>query len=778
MVSLLAVSCEKEGTRISEKNNVAPAKTYHISVSAEKVFGQDPDDPDSKVTYDPATNTLALEADDKLQVMFCRWVDDTHAAVYHKRVVLDQVGTSGMFEGTIDFSNPEDAATPFELEDIRGFVLVKSENEDWDMRRCSIDGVVNMCICIKAQPDQTQSAAGVFNSGTQFAFYSGKLSTVTVEQVGDEINIRNVKLSCSTAIWEYHVYADAPAGDATDYAAEKIISVEPLLDPAATGLYRLTATMFWNETSATARRGYTAATLNSTVSLTSPAAIPASKDNAAVIWQGVAPNGSGNKTLEVIRIITDKALYYKTLNGRTLGHGRGKVYPININLATCDRYSLEKAVEYSVDGGSNWVETLPTDVTTYSSLTVRSVNLTVNHLTEIDAWIRNQNSAVDLDLSDCMYEDLTFPRVFGTDGDTAANPANTKLGSILLPGNVTALAQFAFRQCTALKSANMENLVKLGGSTFRGCTSLLVANLANCETVGTYDFSAANALTTVNAPKLTALGNYAFFRTMALAEADFPEVKTVGTYAFALDSKDDATVLTTVNLPKATSIGNYAFSYCDKLENIYIPEVTSLGTYVFQDCSSLPTISFPKIVTIGANCFENCTSLDHIFIPASCTQTGNWTFKGCYGITEATVNATIASAPSNSSTVNNRLFAEAENSTVDSPAMTVTFGPDVAFTSARCCQWNLRVTKAVFEGSTYIGYGFFGGAANLKTIEFKGAAKAGSGTLTYNKTSAPVATGGTIYISKDAQVSDFSDIAPFKALVNTYNWTIVQSTEW
>lgn len=142
--------------------------------------------------------------------------------------------------------------------------------------------------------------------------------------------------------------------------------------------------------------------------------------------------------------------------------------------------------------------------------------------------------------------------------------ACTALKTIVIPAKVTAIGQFAFTDCTALKTV-----------TFESNTTL------------------------------TKLGAYAFVNT-GITAFDMPDSVTyIGVYQFA-GCKDLATL--TIS-PNVTAIPN---NMCDnkyEYEYSYLVETRNLRVEL-QDCAALKEIVIPVGVTsIGASAFKNTTGL-------------------------------------------------------------------------------------------------------------------------------------------------------------------------
>lgn len=150
--------------------------------------------------------------------------------------------------------------------------------------------------------------------------------------------------------------------------------------------------------------------------------------------------------------------------------------------------------------------------------------------------------------------------------------SNGNIGTLIVGSNLSGIGDYAFYDCTALKSITLAN---------------------GLDTIGNHAFDGCKTMTTINLP-------------------DECKIKTFGAYAFK-----DCQALASFTVPiSVTSIGDGAFKGCWSLESINLSasSLANLGSYVFKDCTSLKNITFPRgySETVELSSFEGCSSLEWI----------------------------------------------------------------------------------------------------------------------------------------------------------------------
>lgn len=232
------------------------------------------------------------------------------------------------------------------------------------------------------------------------------------------------------------------------------------------------------------------------------------------------------------------------------------------------------------------------------------------------------------------------------------------------------IGAFAFKSCTALKTANLGRLQVLNDETFKGCINLASVDASYIQTIGNYVFEGCSKLTSIGishlshnmitgestiASDLKTIGVGAF-KNSGLTTFDFlSSLTTIGAYAFnnctALSafSTSEAQSLTSIGVGAfknsgityagipggVTIINNETFRDCPNLTSIYgMDNVTSIGNDAFRGCTTLKSIPFgSKLDTIGGWAFEGCSSLAISEMPESLKGLGGSAFRNCSAIT-------------------------------------------------------------------------------------------------------------------------------------------------
>lgn len=263
------------------------------------------------------------------------------------------------------------------------------------------------------------------------------------------------------------------------------------------------------------------------------------------------------------------------------------------------------------------------------------------------------------------------------------------LTSVTLPSSVTSIRKNMFAGCTSLINFKAYGEVnKIGDNAFKNCPALKVIEFAKPESlkvIGKEAFSGCAALYYVDAVKYAnKLGARAFEDCDSLINVEInSEAQEIGkdlfkgcdnietlsipyigktadkpqkyTYLFDKDSGARNIVLTggdvsvtknafkgcetlvALDASKAKDIGQSAFQNCKNLVGVVIPSgTTEIKRETFSGCVKLSEIvNFDSVVTVRKNAFEDCGAFGMDI--SAVTVMGDGAFKGCDGITEATL---------------------------------------------------------------------------------------------------------------------------------------------
>ncbi len=217
--------------------------------------------------------------------------------------------------------------------------------------------------------------------------------------------------------------------------------------------------------------------------------------------------------------------------------------------------------------------------------------------------------------------------------------AETALSEIVIGSGITEIPDFAFTQCTNLKTFTFgENVKKIGDYGFAYCSALQSVIMPDSLTeVGFGAFGGCSALATVRlSENLDALSDYIFYNCPSLKSVTLPEsVKTIGICAFAL--ADDSTgvigagVLNEINLENVESIADYAFVNTP-MRSVDAPNLRFVGYRAFAGSKTLSSVNLPALEEVGVQAFYNCTALETAEI-SSAKTIGDSAFYGCTSLT-------------------------------------------------------------------------------------------------------------------------------------------------
>ena len=198
------------------------------------------------------------------------------------------------------------------------------------------------------------------------------------------------------------------------------------------------------------------------------------------------------------------------------------------------------------------------------------------------------------------------------------------LKSLIIPGAVNTVAQYALRGCSALKDLRFEDSANalwadIARSNTGMCGDTHLENLyigrdINYNTTSSsgfspfYNLSSLKNVTFSNAGVVTKCNNYMFYKCTGVENLTLPEsLVKVGNYTFSgMTSLQYCRMFDNVE-----SIGQYGFADDVNLTDlIFSKKIKILSEGLFRNCTSLPLFTVhPAVTSIEDNAFMNCSSL-------------------------------------------------------------------------------------------------------------------------------------------------------------------------
>lgn len=259
---------------------------------------------------------------------------------------------------------------------------------------------------------------------------------------------------------------------------------------------------------------------------------------------------------------------------------------------------------------------------------------------------------------------------------------NTILESVILPNTLTHIGANDFSGCTKLRTINCPtSLQRISSEAFANCSSLerfefspTITHISSrafvyCENMVVED---------INLPNLITLGATNYNGYVFSGCKKLKKVSNLGKITVLGGSEEgmfkNCTSLESVVLPNTlTKLLGATFVGCSSLKSVVLPtSITTLGAQIFYGCSNaemevdLPNLTsvntswasgiftgtkVTKVISLGQlttlpspndgyGMFQNCKVLTYAALPATLTNAGNYTFKGCESLRVVVSNST------------------------------------------------------------------------------------------------------------------------------------------
>lgn len=282
----------------------------------------------------------------------------------------------------------------------------------------------------------------------------------------------------------------------------------------------------------------------------------------------------------------------------------------------------------------------------------------------------------------------------------------SEVTEITLPTTVYEIGDYAFKNCTGLKSVEIPDSLELGiisEGMFYGCTSLETIKLPdNIREIENYAFANCKSLRSFIVPKdVTQISEGTFLNCESLSNI------TLGNEITAIESSAFAGCgLTEIQLPSGiTSISEEAFAG-NKFTEIIIPSgVSKLGAGAFSGCELLQSISveennnnfsasngvlYDKVGTTLLLCPGGKEG--SYTLPRRTTKIAESAFKDCKKITELIL-------PSGLTTIGGKAFSGMNLTNIEIPAELERLSPDAFAYCSKLTEITVDEENTVFAAA-------------------------------------------------------------------------------
>ena len=190
-----------------------------------------------------------------------------------------------------------------------------------------------------------------------------------------------------------------------------------------------------------------------------------------------------------------------------------------------------------------------------------------------------------------------------------------QIESIVLEEGVTRIGDYAFYDCTALKSVEIpEGVTQIGESAFACCQSRESVTIPGSVTeIGEGAFESCSDLLVLELTSgLKHVGAFAFSECFSLRALDLPDsVERIDRSAFTGAALQELVIPSNVQ-----EIGDNAFNGCIQLSSLTLSEgIRVIEEMAFSNCSDLTKVLIPASVErLGDGVFADCLAMEQISV--------------------------------------------------------------------------------------------------------------------------------------------------------------------
>ena len=173
-------------------------------------------------------------------------------------------------------------------------------------------------------------------------------------------------------------------------------------------------------------------------------------------------------------------------------------------------------------------------------------------------------------------------------------PCKNTISDFIIPGAVTSISEYAFRNCSILQSVTIPyGVTIISKGAFSYCTSLTDVSIPNSVTsIGAFAFEHTSIKDLILSDNLTTIGRQALYESALYRDSSNWENGVLYIGHHMIEAKSSISGSYTIKSGTKT-IGDSAFSYCTSLTSVTIPDsVTSIGSWAFSACASLTMVYY------------------------------------------------------------------------------------------------------------------------------------------------------------------------------------------